>query len=256
MRILLSAFLILVCPLHLHAQAKEKLLVIVAHPDDESAMAEVLVKYSKLNNTVQVIIATDGRDGTRVTNIPAGDSLGNIRKEESRCACRKMNIEPPIFLGIPRLDTRHGVATYFANHKRLLELLKQQIVAFDPDYIITFGPDGDTHHAEHIVIGAAVTELLLMEGWVERYPLYFFAWNHDQGKRFDLGYVNEKYLSVSIAYSQEDEDAALEIMPCYQTQFTPDEIRQDRESKLNDKTNILNFRRFAVAREKKKTFTD
>jgi LmbE family N-acetylglucosaminyl deacetylase len=158
-----------------------------------------------------------------------------------------MNIEPPVFLGITRLDTRHGVGEYFTSHKKFLELLREQIVLIDPDYIITFGPDGDTHHAEHIVTGAAVTELLLMEGWVEKYPLFYIAWNEGQGKLFNLGHVNEKYFNVRVRYSQEDEDQALEIMPCYKTQFTPEEIIADRENKINDKTNVLHFRRFSIA---------
>ena len=49
------------------SQNKKNLLAIFAHPDDESAIGEVLVKYAKLGHKVQVIIATDGKDGTRVT---------------------------------------------------------------------------------------------------------------------------------------------------------------------------------------------
>lgn len=222
------------------------MLVIFPHPDDESAIGEVLVKYAGMGYNVQLIIATDGKDGTRVTNIPAGDSLGNLRKEETRCACRIMGIEEPIFLGIDRLDTRIGVGKYFAEHKKLLALLKEKIASINPDLILTFGPDGDTHHAEHIVTGAAVTELLLREGWVEKYPLYYVAWSKDQGELFNLGYVNEQYFNVEINYTQEQENKALEIMPCYVTQYTPDELKQDREKKLSDKQHRIYFRRFVL----------
>lgn len=238
------------------AQSKKRFLVVIAHPDDETALAEVLIKYRKKGDAIQVVIATDGKDGTRVTSIPAGDSLGNLRKAESRCACEKLGINPPVFLGIDRLDTRHGVGNYLADHKRLLDLLKEQIKTINPHYIITFGPDGDTHHAEHIVIGASVTELLLREGWVEKFPLYYIAWNHEQGKLFDLGYVHDKYQNVRVEYSQEDENQALEIMPCYKTQYTAAELVTDREKKLNDKSNILHFRRFAVANGQEESFRD
>lgn len=50
-------------------------------------------------------------------------------------------------------------------------LLKEKIASINPDFILTFGPDGDTNHAEHIVTGAADTELLLRESWVDKYPL-------------------------------------------------------------------------------------
>jgi LmbE family N-acetylglucosaminyl deacetylase len=228
--------------------APKTILAIFPHPDDESAIAEVLLKYKNRGYKIQLIVATDGKDGTRVTTIPAGDSLGTIRKEETRCACRILGIEEPIFLGIDRLDTRIGVGKYFAAHKMLLELLKFHIEKINPDIILTFGPDGDTHHAEHIVTGAAVTELLLREGWVDIYPLYYLAWSKAQGHLFNLGYVDEKYFNVKIEYTQEEEHKALTIMPCYVTQFTPQEIQDDYQIKTIDPSNTIYFRKFSITR--------
>jgi LmbE family N-acetylglucosaminyl deacetylase len=237
------------------AQPKQKtLLVIFPHPDDETAITEVLVKYKKLGYKVQLIIATDGQDGTRVTKIPAGDSLGNLRKEETRCACKILGIEPPIYLSVDRLDTRHGVRKYFDSHKLLLRLLKQKIDSIKPAFIITFGPDGDSHHAEHIVCGAAVTELLLMEKWVEKYPLYYVSWTEQQGKMHDIGYVNAAYFNVKVTYTQEEENAGLKIMPCYQTQYLPEELIEDRQKKLSDNKNFIYFRRLSVKKGMQKGF--
>jgi len=64
------------------------ILFVGAHPDDETAISEVLHKYARLGNKVFVIIATDGKEGTRVTKIPPGDSLGRLRKAESICGCK------------------------------------------------------------------------------------------------------------------------------------------------------------------------
>lgn len=228
------------------AGQKKTLLAIFPHSDDESTVAEVLIKYSELGYKVQVITATDGRFGTRVTKVPAGDELARLRKEESLCAARKLGIEEPIFFGIERLDTLIGVGKYFAEHKRLIKLLKEKVTELDPEFIITFGPDGDTSHSEHIVTGAAVTELLIREGWVEKYPLYYVAWPKALGEASDLGYVHENYMNVKIEYSQAVEDKALEIMPCYVTQFTPEEVKEDREKKLADKSNVAYFRQLVV----------
>jgi LmbE family N-acetylglucosaminyl deacetylase len=112
-------FLFLFCSAFTQSKKQKTLLAIFPHPDDEMAVADVLVKYARSGYKVQVIIAIDGRDGTRVTSIPAGDSLGNIRKQESICACKKMGIETPIFLSIERLDTKIGVRNYFNSHKQL-----------------------------------------------------------------------------------------------------------------------------------------
>jgi LmbE family N-acetylglucosaminyl deacetylase len=237
-----------------YGQKSKTILAVFPHPDDESAIAEVMIKYTEIGYNVQIIIATDGKDGTRVTKIPAGDSLGNLRKEETRCACRKMGIADPIFLGIERLDTRIGTGKFFGEYKKYLIKLKEQIVKFKPEFIITFGPDGDTHHSEHTVCGSGVTEILLAEGWVEKYPLYYVAWTKEQGERMDLGYVNEQYLNIKIEYTQEQENKGLEIIPCYVTQYTAEEMKQDLEKKRDDKKNFIHFRRFAVMKGLKKNF--
>lgn len=248
MQYIISFFwLITFCSLsHNTHESKKKLLAVFPHPDDESAIAEVLMKYAEMGYHVQLIIATDGKDGTRVTKIPAGDSLGAIRKEETRCACKIMGIAEPIFLGIDRLDTRIGTGKFFGEYKRFLAKLKHQIEQIDPDFILTFGPDGDTHHSEHTVCGSAVTEVLLAEGWVEKYPLYYVAWTKEQGEQFDLGYVNDQYFNVKINYTQEQENKALNIMPCYVTQYLPAELAEDRKKKLEDKSNTIHFRQLAV----------
>jgi len=242
----LFSFFVILFSFQLFGQSNKTLLAIFPHPDDETVVAEVMIKYSRLSYKVQLIIATDGKYGTRVTKIPEGDSLGNIRKEESRCACKIMGIVPPIFLGIERLDTKIGVRNYFNGHKKFLDTLKVLIPAIKPDIIITFGPDGDTHHSEHIVTGATVTELLLQEGWVEKYPLYYLAWTKELGEKAELGYVNEKYFNIKIDYSNEDEFKGLEAMKCYKTQFTPEEMKEDYDKKTNDANNFVHFRRFVV----------
>lgn len=236
------------------AQNDKTMLAVFPHPDDETAIAEVLIKYKQLGYKVQLIIATDGKDGTRVTKIPAGDSLGNLRKDETRCACKMMGINEPIFLGIDRLDTRIGTGKFFGEYKKFLIRLKEQIIRIDPDFIITFGPDGDTHHSEHTVCGGGVTELLLAEGWVEKYPLYYVAWTKAQGEEFDLGYVNDQYFNVKVNYTQEQENKALAIMPCYVTQYLPAELAEDRRKKLEDSSNTIHFRQLAVTKGLKQNF--
>lgn len=229
-----------------YSQKQKTILFIGAHPDDETALGEVLSKYAKMGSKVFVMIATDGSNGTRVTKIPAGDSLGNLRKAESTCGCAKLGIQPPLFLSIERLDTKIGVGKYFKCHKQLLDSLKIKIPAINPDAILTFGPDGDTHHSEHIVVSGAITELLLAEGWVDKYPLYYAAWKKDKTGVEELGYVHEQYFNVRVDYTADDKRKAMEALKCYVTQYTPEEIKEENEKKLKDPDNSVYFRRFVV----------
>jgi LmbE family N-acetylglucosaminyl deacetylase len=225
---------------------KKVILFVGAHPDDETAISEVLNKYARLGNRIFVIIATDGKDGTRVTKIPAGDSLGNLRKAESACGCKVLGLEPPIFLGIERLDTKIGTGKYFKEHQRFMDSLRVRIPLINPDIIITAGPDGDTHHSEHIVVGAAVTELLLADGWVEKYPLYHFAWKKGATSIDPGGYMDDQYANVKVEYTSEDERKAIEALNCYVTQYTAEEMKEEAANKLNNGDNTIHFRKFVV----------
>lgn len=236
------------------AEKKKTILFVGAHPDDETAISEVLNKYARLGHRVFVIIATNGKDGTRVTNIPAGDSLGELRKKESACGCKTLGLEPPIFLGIERLDTRIGTGKYFKEHQRFMDSLKARIPSIKPDLIITAGPDGDTHHAEHIVVSGTVTELLLAEGWVEKYPLYYFAWKKGMVSIDPGSYMDEKYFNVKISYTAADEEKAIEALRCYVTQYTPQEFDEEAERKTKDTENAIYFRRFVVKKGLKDKF--
>lgn len=246
--------LLVCCLFTATAQKQKTMLFIGAHPDDETAITEVLVKYAKLNYKVIVMIATDGKDGTRVTNIPAGDSLGMLRKKETACGCAVMGIEPPIFLSIERLDTKKGTGNYFKYHRQLMDSLTLKIPQIKPDIIITAGPDGDTHHAEHIVVSGAITELLLREGWVNKYPLYYFTWKKDKEDLDELGYVDEQYLNVQVDYSDEEKKTALKVIECFVTQYTEAEMKEEAAKKIKDKQNTVYFRKFVTAKGLKKDF--
>lgn len=235
-------------------QNKRTILFVGAHPDDETAISEVLHKYARLGNKVFIIIATDGKDGTRVTTIPSGDSLGTLRKAETVCSCKKLGVEPPIFLGIERLDTKIGTGKYFKEHQRFIDSLKVRIPSIDPDVILTAGPDGDTHHSEHIVVGATVTELLLAEGWVNKYPLYHFAWKKETESIDPGGYVDDKYFNVRVSFSMEDEKKAIEALNCYLTQYTTEELKEEEANKLKDISNTIYFRKFVVKKGLKNDF--
>lgn len=255
-------FLFAICCLNLIYSAsgqtnKKTIIGIFPHPDDENMIGQVFAKYTRLGHDVYIIIATDGKDGTRVTEIPAGDSLGMLRQNETICACEKLGINPPIYLHIDRLDTKFGVRPYLNGRKKFMEELKSYIEKLQPDVLITFGPDGEYGHSEHIVTGAIVTELLLREGWVGKYPLYFPAdIKEDVIDDNELGYVDMQYLNLKIIYSDEDEKKMLEAAKCYNTQFTTQEIQELIEEVTKDKSNTKYFRKFNVTKEIKSDFWD
>ncbi len=229
--------------------AGKRVLFVFAHPDDEGAIAPVLASLAR-NHQVTGIIATDGKGGTRVGGTE-GDSLGRIRRIEGTCSFAALGLQPPIYLGVDRLDTRYGVGPFFRQSAWAKDSIAAIIRRLNPDLIITFGPDGDSGHPEHRVISSLVTEVLLREGWAERYPLYYLLWTKKQADVPGVDqsmYVDERYINVRVRYTKEDEDQAARALRCHRSQFTDAEFDEMIETESKDTSNTMYFRRFVVAK--------
>lgn len=253
LRLTVIAVMLTISTLAASAQGKV-ILGVFAHPDDENLVGRVLAKYARTGNKVYVIIATDGNNGNRVTKIPVGEELAKVRRLETICACEKLGINKPIYLSQPRLDTLFGVRPYLNSHALTKDLLKAKIEELKPDAIITFGPDGEYGHSEHIVIGSIVQELLLREGWADKYPLYYPVATKEEVEDDDsIGYIDPRYINVSIKYNDADNSRYMEAAKCYVSQFTPEEIAETIDLAKKEKKMTANFRRFAFSREKVKS---
>jgi LmbE family N-acetylglucosaminyl deacetylase len=257
-RLLISLFALSVCFNSYAEKTKSKtILIVFAHPDDETSIGPLLVKYGKADK-IYLIIATDGRLGTN-PGFPTGDTLVKLRQTESECACKIMGIEPPIFLGFPDgFDTRNGVGRYLDQSKQLKEELTKKIEELKPDIIITFGPDGDTGHPDHRMISDMTTEVILREGWADKIALYYLGWIKKDDEKFrivgGLNTVDPKYLNVAIKFSEEDEQIAMRAIECDKSQFSPDEIKEWQAIEKKDTSNTLYFRQLSVSSQKKTSF--
>ncbi len=254
--ILYLALFLFSCTSHESIPKKDPniILAILAHPDDESAIGQILAKFANEGKKVYLVIAADGRYGVeKHAGIPAGDSLAKVRKQESICAAQILGIKPPIFLGLHDVfGLLNGLDEYFIQTNQIKEKLVTIIQEIQPDIIITFGPDGDTGHLDHRGISDLVTEVILKEGWYEKYPLYFLAWAKEkqvaipQGGMTSLNYVHEKYRNIRIKYSEEDRAKLFNSLNCYKTQFTEKDVEDWIEAEKKDSSFTTYFRQFLV----------
>lgn len=79
----------------------KRLLLVFAHPDDESfSCAGTVAKYVAAGWKVDLICATRGEDGSRgpYVDLPK-DQLGDIRQKELQKACVTLGINSITFLG-------------------------------------------------------------------------------------------------------------------------------------------------------------
>jgi LmbE family N-acetylglucosaminyl deacetylase len=130
------------------------LLGIFAHPDDEGSASGSLARYAAQGVRAYVACATRG-DGVDAKISEPGlatrETLGQVRSQELACACEKLGIEPPHFLGYQDGAVDEvAVEVAAAEVARLIRELRPQVV-------ITHGPEGGYGHPDHIAVSNFVT---------------------------------------------------------------------------------------------------
>ncbi|MDZ7843511.1 MAG: PIG-L deacetylase family protein [Anaerolineales bacterium] len=129
---------------------RNTLLVILAHPDDESfPIGGTLAKYSAAGTRIVLICATYGEMGIEKKN---PQQAAAVRKEELKCAADALGVDDLRFLGYP-----DGSLPEVAEEE-MLSRLTAILQEVRPDALITFGPDGISGHPDHITISRRVTQ--------------------------------------------------------------------------------------------------
>ncbi len=123
----------------------KKVLVVTAHPDDESFLAGGTVwKLSESGSEVHLLCATKGEKGTSHIGIPCDpDELKSIRAEELEKARACTGIAHLRIYDFP--DGQ--LSEYAENFEKMIQ---DHLDFFRPDFVLGFGEDGYTGHLDHI----------------------------------------------------------------------------------------------------------
>ena len=230
--IAVSAALVLPRPGTASAQAAKTVVAVVAHSDDEVAVAPILARYARAGAGVYLIVATDGAQGGAHTAIARGPELARVRAEEARCAAAALGIQPPILLGFP--DAKLG--DYLADPSilyRLTQRVAAELQRLRADALISWGPDGGTGHPDHRLVSNIVTQLSragapeIPERLFHMYlPVEAFRALNPQ--RADPPYVlpQSKHFTVRIDFAPQDLEAARRAMMCHRTQYTAEIVQR------------------------------
>lgn len=127
-----------------------RLLAIFAHPDDESmGMGGTLARYSSEGVETHLICATRGEVGWfgPPEQYPGSVALGKIRERELECAARELGLKSLAFLdyidgAVDQSDPREAIGKIVTHLRRIM-----------PQVVVTFPPDGNYGHPDHIAIG-------------------------------------------------------------------------------------------------------
>ncbi len=124
------------------------ILVITAHPDDESfSAAGAIAQNHEHGGKTFIICASHGERGMSHLKIPTtSNMLAATRKRELHAAARFLHVSKTTLLKLPD----GGISDH------LSQLLKKSLHiarSVKPNYIMSFGPDGITGHRDHIAVG-------------------------------------------------------------------------------------------------------
>lgn len=137
-------------------QPRQVILIVLAHPDDESfPIGGTIAKYADHGHRIILVSATKGEAG--IPGISAAEAAA-VRQAELLKAAGVLGIEQVIFLGYQDGEVANAPAGEMA--ERLVRLIRK----YQPNVVITFGPDGISGHPDHIAVWQAVSQAVPAAG--------------------------------------------------------------------------------------------
>jgi LmbE family N-acetylglucosaminyl deacetylase len=161
-----------------------RLLGVFAHPDDEVfCMGGTLAQWAAAGGETMILSATRGEAGQiQDTHAASRGALGAVREQELRAASARLGVRR-----VACLDYGDG-ALAEVDDAKLAEHVATFIRDFQPDVVVTFGPDGGYGHPDHIAISRATTQACRLvaredgedgeDGWAPQ--LYYSAFPRQQ----------------------------------------------------------------------------
>lgn len=158
-----------------------RVLVIAAHPDDESVFAGGLIaKYATEGHTVSILLTTRGEGGEMgEPPLCPRDELGQFREREAQAAGAALGAQQVLFLPFcdplvgPDDTLYHIDATLDDFSAAIAEILH----SLQPEVVITHGSGGEYGHPQHIftheAVFAALRRLRETSDWQ---PLDVLTW--------------------------------------------------------------------------------
>ncbi|MFJ4159935.1 PIG-L family deacetylase [Microbacterium testaceum] len=150
----------------------DRVIVVAAHPDDESlGAAGLLAGATARGIRVEIMIVTDGEGSHPDSPTHSPATLGLVRRREAAAAVQALGVaHAPRFLGLPDGGTdahRDDIAA--ALHERLDDAGDDRVLVLSP-----WCGDG---HRDHRVVGEVVEEVCARRGVRSRaFPIWLWHW--------------------------------------------------------------------------------
>lgn len=145
-----------------HRAGQSTVLVVIAHPDDESfGCGALIASAAAAGHRVVVACASRGELGEDASGLyPDRESLGDAREAELRAAAHLLGVADVELLGLSDSgwDGPAEPGSIVAEPGRLASRLDDVLCRYRPAVVIGLDPAGSDGHRDHAAVGAAVTE--------------------------------------------------------------------------------------------------
>lgn len=200
----------------------ERVIIVLAHPDDELVFAPAIHALAKAGNQVELIFATRGDQGPGVSGLEKGPELASARTNEAMCSGQALGAKFSMVLGMGD-GAMADLARTTEGLKKDAEWRFIAAALKKADTVITWGPDGGYGHADHRMISAFVTQVVQAMPADARPELLYPALIHTPlpGPLASQGWATTApdLATVGIAYDESDLAAATKAVQCHKTQF-------------------------------------
>jgi N-acetyl-1-D-myo-inositol-2-amino-2-deoxy-alpha-D-glucopyranoside deacetylase len=165
------------------------LMVVLAHPDDESfGMGGTLAKYASEGVKVRLVCATRGEVGEVEPDLLKGyKSIAELRVHELTCAAQKLGLASVDYLGYRDSGMQGSIengnlkSLYLAPLEKVAEKIVVLMKKYQPQVLVTFDPAGGYLHPDHVAVNRAAEKAFFLlqktaegnEGIYHPQKLYF-----------------------------------------------------------------------------------
>lgn len=126
----------------------KKILVVTAHPDDETYFASALRQVVESGGEVRLLCGTLGERGRSYLPYECtADELKQLRHTELQAAAHTIGMSQVVIGGYPDGGLSSYVESFAVDIERVVS-------EYSPDIILGYGPDGYTGHADHVAVYA------------------------------------------------------------------------------------------------------
>ncbi|MEZ0226249.1 MAG: PIG-L deacetylase family protein [Alphaproteobacteria bacterium] len=183
------------------------IVVIVPHPDDESALcAGLILRAVKKSHRVAVVYLTSGKHGRTLGLVPR-KGLAAARRVEAENALRALGVTNIHFLDYPDFNPRTGKKSGWPGAKK--KLLSAIGKLSSGDVIVGFPPNGINGHPDHVLCATLAEEIA-----------------REQGAALLCVTTNgaaEAYMMDAASYLKSQQRRKLHLAPTHVLQLTPQE---------------------------------